>query len=510
MTLPVRSLRQRPPVTVRDRPLGHLQALTGTIVVAGQDYPGERLRAWASELRALLQTRIASHSRVVIALSHPAAFAASVVAVRSLGAVPVLLSSRARAALARDRDQMLKQMRDCQPHLVILDEAHLAVLGPQANDLGAGLCHIPHALGAPIVTEHLPVPLLPGNPDGAALIVYTSGSHSGGRGVVLSEDNLDYLLRMNQLVNGWRPDDCLLAALPLSHLAGFLNLMGACRGGARVVASPPFMWIADVIDTCIAERVTVIGLVPYYLGLLVRGGHLSALDSLRLVVCSAAPIRERDVHSALAAVPGLQIVNAYGLTEAFRSLVRAADCPTSHIAALGVPMPDISVQLRDAAGAPLKSPAARGTAWIRGPNVMLGYWNRPEDTRTCLRDGWLCTGDILSCTPDGHYWLEGRRADVLNGGGEKLAAQLVEHHIARSCPVAEVCVIGNERMTGIDEVIAVVVPDAGARVSLSDIRQACAGRMHSAFVPGRLILVAGLPRTASGKIARRQVSQLAS
>jgi len=294
----------------------------------------------------------------------------------------------------------------------------------------------------------------------------------------------------------------VLSALPLSHLAGFANLAAALAAGATVVVSPDFIWTGLVIDTCAGQGVTVAPLVPYYLGRMVRHPGFARLDRLRLAALSTAPVDPSDVALALERLPGLRVLNAYGLTEALRSTVLPADQVPARLPSIGRPVPGVELELRTEDGQPLASPVGEGVAWIRGPNVMTCYWERPEETRAVLRDGWFCTGDVMRRDADGYLGLVGRLREQLQGGGEKLSPEVVERLIARGCPVSEVAVVGIETPRGFDEIVAVVAAAPGATVELDDVRAACAPHVHSAFVPVRVVPVPALPRTASGKVER--------
>jgi acyl-CoA synthetase (AMP-forming)/AMP-acid ligase II len=306
-------------------------------------------------------------------------------------------------------------------------------------------------------------------------------------------------------VSEWSAADVVLSALPLSHLTGFVNLAASLARGATVVPSPDFMWTGQVIDVCIQQGVTVAPLVPYYLSRLVRHPGCAGLDRLRLVVVSTAPGNREDVELARRLLPDLRVLNAYGLTEALRSTVLLAEEVSARMPSIGRPVPGVEIELRTEDGRPLASPVGEGVAWIRGPNVMSGYWERPADNRAALRDGWFCTGDVMRRDADGYLWIVGRLREQLQGGGEKLSPEVLERLIAQGCPASQVAVFGIGTTSGFDEIVAVVVAAPGATVELAHVRAACAPHVHSAFVPARVVTVPVLPRTASGKVERGEL-----
>jgi acyl-CoA synthetase (AMP-forming)/AMP-acid ligase II len=346
------------------------------------------------------------------------------------------------------------------------------------------------------------------SPLGAALIAYTSGSSGAPKGVVIGEDALRFILDTNARLNEWRDGDVFLAALPLSHVAGFANLATALRDGVTLVASPGFVFAKSVVKACARHHVTVTGLVPHYLTRMLAQPDFDTL-ALRLIVLSAAPIVPSDVEQAQKCLPRLQVANAYGLTEAFRSIVLAPRYVPAALPALGHQTAGVRVELRDETGAalPLRE-GTRGIAWIHGPNVMLGYWNRPQETAERIRDGWFNTLDYLACGPNGAFHFAGRADFMINAGGEKRSCESIEECVARAPGVLEAAVVGVERSSAPPEIVAFIVTDGTATVTLEHVRQACAVVLHSAFLPTRLVTVPSLSRTSTGKLERGALAQI--
>jgi acyl-CoA synthetase (AMP-forming)/AMP-acid ligase II len=430
--------------------------------------------------RELERLGVRPRQRVAIAVGDAVTFMTSVAAVRDLGAVATLISSRAAGA-TRDAPQLRAALGDALVHAAVLDDAHAKAFADVAPAAAVRVA----ASGQVAATGELR-DAGPPTPDDAALLLYTSGTEGRPKGVLISEGTLAGLLAVNRRVNAWTPGDVALLGLPLTHLAGLLNFAGATSCEATCVIGPEWMWTAQVMDVCLAQRVTVLPMVPYQLSLLLGQQRLRELASLRLAVLSTAPIVPAHVRDLLERLPGVAVVNAYGLTEAFRSTVLPASEVPARLPSIGRPVEGVEIELRE------------GVAWIRGPNVMMGYWNQPAETARVLRDGWFCTRDLMRRDGDGFLYLEGRLSELINGGGEKLSPEIVEALIVERCPAAEVAVLGVDSGRGYDEVIAV----AAGTITLDDVRAACARRVHSVFVPTRLVTMPRLPRNATGKLDR--------
>lgn len=268
---------------------------------------------------------------------------------------------------------------------------------------------------------------------------------------------------------------------------------------------PSFMWPVRVMAACAENEVTVVGLVPYYFGRMVQHPAFASLERLRLAILSAAPVVEADVALARQKLPGLELANAYGLTEAFRSTFlppeRSAKLPS-----IGRPVPGVEVRLEpsdDAAG------EGQGVALIRGPNVMIGYWGLPERTAEVLSDGWFRTADIMHVDEEGDLWVDGRTDDTINGAGEKLSSRVLEEILLSSCGVDEVFVLPLRTGESRDRIVVVVAAPKGQAVpDLEQIRSACAAHVHAVFLPDELHHVDALPRNRSGKLDRPALRSL--
>lgn len=424
--------------------------------------------------------------RVGIAISDPALFVAAAIATWRVGGVVVLLSSRAPSIGSVEGRQLNERIRNASCHSVVADAAHAEIF----RALGATGAVSMRVWGSTTTVWRTGPAVDEPMPEDVALIAYTSGSTGRPKGVMLSRSTVEHVLRVNAALYDWRAGDRFLAALPCSHLAGFFNLLSALEGGADVVESPSFAWPMTVLDTCRRLGVTVLGAVPYFLARLLDTSRFAELRSVRLIVTSSAPLASAHRTKMQRARPDLVVVDAYGLTEAFRSTLVRYDGLTSHGTRVDVPGVEVEVRC--------------DVVHIRGPNVMLGYWRRPDATAAVLVDGCIRTNDLGWVGADGRIHLSGRRDNVINGGGEKIAYEVLEDVLADALGTDDLAVAAVSLDVGRDEVV-LLTPRS---LSVEDVRRAIARRAHAAFWPTRIVPVRTLPRRETGKLDRRALAAI--
>ena len=299
--------------------------------------------------------------------------------------------------------------------------------------------------------------------DDPVLLLYSSGSTGVPKGILLSHANCWWT---NQSLDGriaMTPEDVVLVVLPQFHVAAWnVQPLLAWLTGARVVVEPAFD--PDTVLARVAEeRVTItMGVPTSYQMLAERPGFAGAdLSSLRLALVGGAPTPDRLLAACTARE--LPLVAGYGLTEAGPNVLCQAE-PGGGM----LPYPGVEVTLRDpVTGRPVQGD--RGELVVRGPNVFVGYWGRPDETARALAGGWLATGDIAERGPGGGYRLVGRSTAMYISGGENVHPGEVEQALLRD----------PERVR-------------------AAVRQHLAGFK----VPRRVVVVDALPLTGSGKIDR--------
>ena len=300
-----------------------------------------------------------------------------------------------------------------------------------------------------------------------AAISYTGGTTGTPKGVMLSHANLLANARHNLIATGHRSSDRWLHVCPMFHVAGTANVLACTWTGARQFVLPRFAADA-VLDAIERERITHTVLVPTMLAMLLDADAATprGLDSLRHVQYAAAPISAALQRRASERLD-CDLVQFYGMTEAAPTVTCASAEDhrrgfagvagyVERLGSIGAPVIGVEAEVRGADGQSLPSGEV-GEIWVRGPNVMLGYWKRPQATEAALRDGWYRSGDLAYAREDGYLYLVDRLKDMIITGGENVYSVEVEAALADHAEVREVAVFGVPDARWGEAVHAVVV-----------------------------------------------------
>jgi long-chain acyl-CoA synthetase len=353
-----------------------------------------------------------------------------------------------------------------------------------------------------------PVTELPATaPDDAAVILYTSGTTGRPKGAELTHFNLFF----NALCTATRvapldPDTVALATLPLFHIFGQTVMQNApIAVGGTVVLLPRFEPKA-ALDLMESHHVNFFGGVPtMYLALLnYPGADQYDLSGLKRCVCGGAPMPVK-VMKAFDEKYHVNILEGYGLSEtspvaAFNPLDRPKKAGS-----IGLPIWGVELRLVDTQGNVIEAPDTRGEIQVKGHNVMKGYWKRPGATAEAMKDGWFATGDIATRDAEGYYFIVDRKKDMIIRGGYNVYPREVEEVLYGHAAIAEAAVIGVPHPTHGEEVKAVVVLKVGASVTEQEIIDHCREHLAAYKYPRVVEFREELPRTATGKILKREL-----
>ncbi|MEU5703524.1 acyl-CoA synthetase [Streptomyces aurantiacus] len=345
-------------------------------------------------------------------------------------------------------------------------------------------------------------------PDAPCVIMYTSGTTGRPKGAVLSHANITWN-SVNVLVDtDLTGDEVTLVVAPLFHTAGLnMTCLPTLLKGGRVVLLEAFD-AGAVLEVVERRRVTyMFGVPTMYDAMAVHPRWETAdLSSLRSVSCGGAPVPARTIDRYLAR--GLAFSQGYGLTEASPGVLFLDREQTSAKAgSAGVPhfFTDTRVTLADGGAA---GPGQRGEILVQGPNVMSGYWGRPEDTAAAFSDdGWLRTGDVARTDEDGYAYIVDRVKDMFVSGGENVYPAEVEDALLSHPAVRECAVVGVPDDVWGEVGHAVVVLAAGGRADGPEILAHLEGRLAKYKIPKTVAFAEDLPRTASGKIIKPAVRE---
>ena len=470
----------------------------------------EHLDRVASLSRALREDfGIGKGDRVAILSANNAEWILTFWAATALGAITVGMNSMWSAR------EIAYGMEHSTPRLVVADAPRRALLGEVAVPVLSIEDDIARlATAAPGSA----LPAYDTDEDDPAVILYTSGTTGRPKGALHSHRN------MIAAVDFYRLNDAVAAALghapgvrrfllatPLFHIAALHNLaVPRLAFGETAVINTGRFDIDRVLRLIEAERVTNWGAVPTMLHRLLEHGDLSGYDlsSLQTVSVNSAPssasFKQRLRRSLPVAARSLG--TSYGLTESSTAatFATAADLEQRPDSA-GTPIATMSVEIRDEQGRSLPD-GTEGEICLRGPLVMLGYWNNPEATAAAIgADGWMRTGD-LGTMEGGHLTVSSRRSDLILRGGENVYPIEVENALGEHPAVRESAVIGVAHADLGEEVCAIVVVSDPAAVTEPELSSFVAERIARYKVPSKWVITTEvLPRNATGKVKRAEV-----
>jgi len=349
------------------------------------------------------------------------------------------------------------------------------------------------------------------DPDEVAVLLFTSGTTGEPKAAVLRHRHLTSYVIGSVEFMGASEDDAQLVSVPPYHIAGITAAVSSLYGGRRVVYLPGFdadAWVRAVAD----ERVTQAMVVPTMLGRILDAldGGDADMTSLRHLSYGGGRMPVEVIERALAALPDVDFVNAYGLTETSSTIallgpddhrVAAASADPAvraRLRSVGQPLPTVEVEIRDANGDTVGA-GERGEIYVRGEQVAGEYLGRSVLTD----DGWFPTNDAGSLDADGYLYLDGRLDDVIVRGAENLSPGEIEEVLDQHPAVREVAVVGVPDTEWGEAVAAVVVREPGATVSAEELQEWTRTRLRSTKTPSRIEFAQELPYNETGKLLRR-------
>jgi long-chain acyl-CoA synthetase len=440
--------------------------------------PGDRVAILASNSHQYLEVYLAvpASGRVVVPLNTRHAEPELRYALEDAG-TRLLITDRDPGALAKSVEQVISVPDDYERLLAAAPEA----------ELGVG------------VTE-----------DTLAGLFYTGGTTGASKGVMLSHRNLmantvHWLVATQQ-----GPEDTFLVMAPMFHAAGSVAVLATVWVGGRQVILPGFDPVA-ALDAISTERATITLAVPTMLAALAEEqlARPRQVGTLRSITHGGSPIATEVVRRAHAAFPAAELVHLYGATElaplvtGLRHEERLIDGDLAR--SCGRAIAGADVRVADERGQEMP-PGEIGEVVARGPNVMQGYWNKPEQTASVLHDGWYRTGDLGFMDAEGYLFLVDRAKDMIVSGGENVYSTEVEEVLYQHPGVLEAAVFGVPDAQWGEAVHAVVVLRPGQDIGTATLIAFCRERIAGYKVPKQIELRGDpLPKSGPGKVLKREL-----
>jgi len=472
------------------------------IVFEGAHVDYVTLDAHAARLaRSLADHGVRPGDRVALYLPNTPAFALAYLAIQRVGGVTVSLNAMLTA------EEVAYILNDSSARIVFT-VANLAQ--NVRKDLSPALERIvicegdaggETALADWVAGEDVPSIMVERRSDDRAALLYTSGTTGQPKGAILTVGNVVTNVRTTVEVMGYTAADKVAIFLPLFHVFAQNTMMNAAFESGATIVLFRRLEPRTILRTIEEERVTMLfGVAPIFAALLAMRLEDYDLSSLRWEVAGAAPLPNELVYRWRERL-GRPINQGYGLTET--SPLTNVNLPDQQrIGSVGKCVPGVEVRIvaEDDGEA---APGEWGEICFRGPGVMQGYWNRPEETAHALRGGWLHTGDIGKVDVDGYLFVVDRMKDMINAAGLKVWPAEVEQRLYHHPAVLEAAVYGAPHRLKGEEVYADVVLKPGATANAADILAFCREHLARYKVPHRLNIVAELPKSPTGKVLKR-------
>jgi long-chain acyl-CoA synthetase len=350
-----------------------------------------------------------------------------------------------------------------------------------------------------------------------ACLIYTSGSTGEPKGVVSTHQNMVSAARSIIQYIGNSEDDIILDVLPLSFDYGLYQVIMAFMFGGTIVLEKSFVYIHRVLERIAEEKVTGFPIVPTIVAMLLKLEKLDKYDlsTLRYMTNTGAALPVEHIRKLRDMFPHVTIISMFGLTECKRVSYLPPEELDKRPSSVGKAMPNCEVSVIDADGNEAQ-PGEIGELIIRGSNVMQGYWKDPELTAKFYKLGRypaeriLHSGDYFWRDEDGFLYFIGRKDDMIKSKGERISAKEVENTICCMDGVSEVAVIGMPDEILGQAIKAFIVSVPGSDLTEKDVLKYCTENMETYMVPKYIEFVAELPRTAHGKIDKKQLKTVAT
>lgn len=419
-------------------------------------------------------------------------------AIHYVGSVLVPLNTRLTAR------ELEYQLQDADCACLIYDEA----FRPQANAIQERMPRL-----RCVCTEELsavrasPIPLQTEiDTEDLHTVMYTSGTTGHPKGVLLSFDN-HWSSAVGSVLNlGFTEQDRWLAAVPLFHISGLSILMRSVIYGIAVVIHERFDPAAA--NLAIREQgVTIVSVVSNMLArMLDELGEDRYPDAFRCMLLGGGPAPLPLLEACRE--KGIPVFQTYGMTETSSQIVTLPpEFSLTKLGSAGKPL--FLSELRIVKDGSVVQPCTEGEIEVRGANVTKGYLNRPDATAEAIRDGWLATGDIGYVDEEGFLYVLDRRKDLIISGGENVYPAEIEAVLLSHPSIAEAGVTGvTHESWGQAPVAFVALREGAPPLAEKDALAFCRERLATYKVPARVYFVAALPRNASNKLLRRELSRL--
>lgn len=480
----------------------------------------------ASLAQWLTDKGVSKGDRVAIGMRNYPEWVISFWACQAIGAVVVTLNAWWTG------QELVYGLTDSGARVAILDDERYARIEPHLANLPSIEVLVTRDPSRPgiqhfedVIAERRSLPDVEVSPSDFSTIIYTSGTTGFPKGALHTHRNHITNIQNTLLsgavaamvappaadADGAQPlQPASLQTFPFFHIGGLSGLYVSATVGVKIVLM--YKWdVSQAIDLIAREKVQSWAGVPMVVRQVLEHPRAAGgeLDSLASIASGGGPVPEDLINRVgemfkARVAPG----NGYGATETTSAIIANGGADyLAHPGSVGRPTATIDVRVVDDDGKDVPR-GDIGEVWVRGPNIFEGYWNKPEETEASFTDGWFKTGDLGYQDEEGFYYIVDRKKDVIIRGGENVYCAEVEGVLFKHPAVADVALIGLPHREWGEEVTAVIERKPGSNLSEGDVQAFVAERLARFNVPTRVFFVdEPLPRTATGKILKRELKQ---
>lgn len=392
---------------------------------------------------------------------------------------------------------------------LVVDKQYKALVAPLASSHDIILIDTKNVLNPPITSKELPSI----EEQRRAMILYTSGTTSLPKGVVTTHANINFQIQTLVKAWQWEADDHILNVLPLHHVHGIINVMSCALWSGACCEFLPKFDAKKVMDLFKAGDINVFMAVPTIYYKLIHYWEQateeeqieisSALKTFRLMISGSAALPV-PVLEQWKSISSHTLLERYGMTEIGMALSNpySEERRAGHV---GKPLPQVQIRLVNENGI-IGKENVEGEIQIKGPNVFLEYWQKPEATQKAFTaDGWFKSGDIAMLN-DGYYKILGRDSvDIIKSGGYKISALEIEDVLRKHPAIADCAIVGIPNPEWGEVVSACLIPSSKNALEIDAVRNWSKERLPAYKVPRQFIVKEELPRNVLGKVTKNEL-----
>ena len=346
------------------------------------------------------------------------------------------------------------------------------------------------------------------NPQDLALLIYTSGTTGFPKGVMLSHGNLCSNVISSVSALGISSGDRFLLILPMFHSFTLtVCILIPLYAGARIVIIKSIRPFQKVLRSVLLNRVTIIVGIPHLYDILKNltlPPILQMFLRVRVCISGAAPLNMETLKVFNHRFKKIALLEGYGLTEASPVVSLNPLHGVRKPGSIGLPLPGVEVKAvrEDESEAACEE---IGELIVKGSNVMVGYFNRPEETKKTIRGNWLFTGDMAKIDSDGYIYIVGRKKEMIISHGMNVYPLEIENVLSTHAKIKEVAVVGRKDKSKGEVPLAFIVLKEGCGLSESEIINYCRGKLANYKIPRLVEFRSDLPKTPTGKVLKRKL-----